>query len=215
MGSFKLKLVETNKQINDLIKSKLKPQARIVFGKVRGRITPKIRKLLTKAILAQPEVESLRSGVLAAEFGLVDGGERIEQIVEWWALTVRVKMEVVDVAAGRISIKILIEGVRYDDGLAEPAAQFVTENGAILPWLEWLLRFGDKAIVIGYDVSKNLTGAESRTGKLVMREGKGKTWGVPPEFAGTERNNFVTRAIEDMKPELEALIKSEINRAIK
>ena len=49
----------------------------------------------------------------------------------------------------------------------------------------------------------------SRTGGPIMRKG-GDGWGiaasksrVPPEYSGTASNNFVTRAMDRMAPELE------------
>ncbi|GAH09222.1 unnamed protein product [marine sediment metagenome] len=116
------------------------------------------------------------------------------------------------ITSNRVSASLEIGVVRadYGDVLTDIAAVFVTKKGTPLPWLEWLLKFGDKAIVRGYDVAPAASSRRSRTGRLIMKAGRGKRWKVPSEFSGTLRNNFVTRALDGLEPTILKIMESSI-----
>ena len=66
--------------------------------------------------------------------------------------------------------------------------------------MKWLLTLGDAVIVRDYEVKAGFP-KSSRTGDKIMVKGSG--WRVPPEHAGSEGNNFITRAIDEALPEIE------------
>ena len=41
-----------------------------------------------------------------------------------------------------------------------------------------------------------------------------KGWRVPPQFAGTKSDNFVTRAVDGILPELEEIIIKKVQRKV-
>ena len=47
-----------------------------------------------------------------------------------------------------------------------------------------------------------------------MVQGKGKKWRVPPEFSGTPRNNFVTRALDSIEDDIVKLMERKLKGAI-
>ena len=47
-----------------------------------------------------------------------------------------------------------------------------------------------------------------------MVKSDGKRWGVPPEFAGTAGNNFVTRAIDSIEDDIINLFEAQFRKVI-
>ena len=77
-------------------------------------------------------------------------------------------------------------------------------RGYQLPWLEWLLLEGNKAIISKQEV---IIGPNkfSRTGLAIMRPSN-KSWRVPSEFAGTIKDNWITRAIDNSESQINELL---------
>ena len=73
----------------------------------------------------------------------------------------------------------------------------LTEKGGDLHWLDWLIRQGDRTVVLGWNYVPAPTG---RSGGWEMNIGG--VWRVPPEFWGTLDDNFITRAFEAREKEI-------------
>lgn len=129
---------------------------------------------------------------------------------------------------GNLAITILPD---YATLISHHAAKFTTEKGQVLPWLRWLLLEGETNIVIGYYYVENTDRRKSissfsRTGTGIMRkrgEPKSfkrhwsqpyspKNWSVPPEFAGTENDNWFTRAFKGIEVEVALIVEREFNK---
>lgn len=65
-----------------------------------------------------------------------------------------------------------------------------TEKGEDLPWLSWLLTKGDDIIIADYHIQFGVFAA-SRSGGAIMVPSL--EWAVPPEYAGVEGDNWLTR----------------------
>ena len=76
-----------------------------------------------------------------------------------------------------------------------------TEKGQSLHWLRWLLKEGAKPIVIGYQYVPGKAG-RSRGGVMMANA---QSWRVPPQFSGTDENNFITRAFSGREKEVQDL----------
>jgi hypothetical protein len=77
-----------------------------------------------------------------------------------------------------------------------------TDKQTDLHWLDWLLRQGSAVIVSGYQYTPKRDG---RSGGGVMT--MGSLWRVPPQFAGTLQNNFITKALSNREKELTVILK--------
>ena len=176
-----------------------------------ANIEKSIRILVTNSLEAAPEYQSIAGGVLRHQFGLVDGAARIANIVEQFADEIQVTF--VPGLADFGGIKIGILETSYSRVLSLPAAEFVTEKGKPLEWLRWLLQEGGNRIVIGYSF-KDGSAARSRTGSGIMIERQGSAWSVPPQFQGTDNNNFATRALEDLEDNIEVIVRRELSRVV-
>ncbi len=217
MAKARLKLVESKKQIEAKINRALKKQVDKVLIRSASRLIVPVRKLIKDALIQQPEVSSLRGGQLTGEFGLPRGSDDIMEIIDDWANSVKIVVKKATLRGGVFRAGMTIAAIEkdYEDALANPAASVVTKKGVILPWLEWLLRFGDRTIVRDFDVSFNagrVNRSGSRSGLAVMVKREGTRWKVPAQYVGTANNNFVTRALDSVNDEIIALLQKDLRK---
>ena len=183
------------------------------LGKNLRKIESELQLAVRGALLLQPEVQSLLNrGKLQAEFGIRDSRDAITEIIDFWVSNIVVRKTPVRVANGKLlKSNIIVNMIRadYHDVTSIPAANIYTDKGAVLPWLSWLLTFGDKYIVRDYEIKYavgNFRFPFSRSGGAIMVPAPKKAWRVPPEFSGTQNNNFVTRAIDSIDSRLEDIL---------
>lgn len=208
-----VKVVETIPELEKRLRKALDDSLNMATTRAAKPIENKIRSLIRTALEATPEYLSLSSGKLKHEFGLPDGANKIRNIVDIWVNNITVTPKTVKLSRGTTKNMLEISAVRsdYGDVLSAPEATQVTEKGAMLPWLNWLLLQGDRIIIRDYIVAPG----PGRAGELVMRATERGRWRVPPEFAGTARNNFVTRAIDSVSSKFTKIIEREIVRHLK
>lgn len=170
-----------------------------VFRLAKSGVIVRIQHLCEQLIEQTPEYTSLLSGELLGELGVPGIKNRLAKILETISkgidLTVIPVRRVGKSLEGGMKIGILEKDFRDILSLAE--AEYVTEKGETIPWLEWLIVAGDQIIVWGYDVTFDLSQsgrARSRTGMALMVKGAG--WRVSPAFSGTVEDNFLTRAFD-------------------
>jgi hypothetical protein len=155
---------------------------------------------LMTALIASPTMKSLQNGPLREELGV--------QTPNVWGITMaivnssKLTVNVPKITGNNIVGRIRLEAAPTDLAILKTGDPGVeeTENGQMLPWLEWLTTLGDAVIVRDYEVRAGFPN-HSRTGDKIMVRGKG--WRVPPEHAGTQDNNFLTKAIDEALPKLE------------
>ena len=94
-------------------------------------------------------------------------------------------------------------------------ASYTTLKGRVIPWLEWLLIAGDKTLLADYVFTEDVSVGTSRTGLGLMRQQNTGRWHVPREFAGTAKNNFVTRALSRLENEVITIMQQEVVRRLK
>lgn len=154
-----------------------------------------IQKMMDGLLRRSPEYISLTTGILRGDFGLDDPEVRLDEVLK--TLREAVDVSVVPVSTfgkelrGGLNIGMLRTG--FTDILNLPGATNKTQDIEI-PWLRWLLLSGDRILVAGYHITYNISPAERRnsmSGIAIMRKGGG--WRVPPEFSGSETDNWLTR----------------------
>lgn len=203
-------LVDSDAKIGNNILKALKPQVENYFRNAFNSIKNQLPQIVIKAIRSAPEYDSLISGELKAEFGLPDSDSRVSAIIDKWNKLEfsykRVKISGQSLV-GSFSLNMIRED--YTDVLSMEAASFVTEKGSQLNWLEWLLLYGSQTIIKDYDV---VLGADprSRTGMAIMKGVKSGKWGVPPQFAGTQNDNWITRAIDSADQQILDLLNDSL-----
>lgn len=170
-----------------------------VLTKSRERVSSAIKVMLHKAIWASPEAASLQGGPLQAELGVENPIAAINQVVN-------AVLRSVEVIVGPTGLTIRALPVDLNDVLSIPLASFRSENGFIVSWLEWLLTAGDTVVVQQYHFVEG-SFQSSRTGLGIMR--RGGVWHVP-EHQGTYQDNWLTRAFDNLRPEIVKILNSEI-----
>lgn len=217
MGRLAIELIETDIEINRKIREALIKKVDRVMSTAVNKVTNPIRNIVKQKLLEQPEVRSLDGGILAAEFGLPDGGRRIEDIINFWVNNIIVSKKKATASRGQINAGLTINMIRrdFEDVLGLNSARITTEKGQELPWLEWLLKFGDRVIIRDYTVFFGGNGRRSsRSGKAVMVRSNSKSWGVPSAFAGTIDDNFVTRALEEIEDDITGVFETQLQRLV-
>lgn len=173
------------------------------------------RDIIRASIESQPAYQSLISNgpyTLPAMFGFNNGSDRISSIVDFLINSIKVNV-VAGGTGGSIKMDIDIVSNIDTDDLMRLRVASVNIDGGKIPWLEWLLTRGTDILIAAYDVVYG-SFPDSRSGNAVMMSNTG-SFNIPPEFAGTPSDNFLTRAIEESIPkitiEMEALIPRILN----
>lgn len=176
------------KAISDAINKAIARKAEVAPTKLE-----RLKDIIVNAIEATPEFLSLSSyahGDLAPEFGFINA----DTIVSKLLLALRDAIQInIQSGIDYITLDIILD---KDTLLASDVAKYRSKQYDI-EWLRWLLEEGSTTIISDYEIAYNLNDQQyrnSRSKAAVMVEGNG--WGVPSEFAGTDGNNFITRAID-------------------
>ena len=198
-------------KLNDLIKfdSTLKiekeilkaceAEMKLIFRKSVYKIQADIINLMVEALSQSPEILSLQSGKLKFDFGL--DFDPTEVII--YAIANSTTVNFNNFSFGKsIANNVLTINIQPDDfrnvlNLRE--ASVLTDKGAALPWLEWLLTAGDSIIITNYHVEYRPS-PSSRSGSAIMVP-KG-VFKVDSGFSGNVQNNFITRAIDSRQDEI-------------
>ena len=199
-----IKLLETDKAIQGKIYSGLAKQIQKHFNSVSGKIVSAIKPILIASLASSPEIKSLSSGVLQADFGLTSDPSLA--IINSVSDSISVQAQKVKTNGSTISGGFMVNAQpnSYGNLLSLPIATQAIGGGS-LPWLKWLLTLGDTIIIGGFGVEY---GPHGRTGKGRMVEDNAP-FKVNSAFSGTVDDNFITRAIKrSEKTVINAIIKA-------
>lgn len=209
-------LLESNKKISNKILRALLEDVNKSFRSIIGKIENRIRAETISYLQGTGTYESLIDGDLAGHFGLVIGARKthVDAILQVIANNIEVEFKEyrlrADSFVGGIFIRAIIAD--FSDILDLPQATQFTERFEPLPWLRWLLTAGDRIIIKKYEI--RFYPGEGRSGKAIMMEDDAEVWRVPPEYSGTETNNWLTKDIlhRDYLSIIDNIVSEEINR---
>lgn len=200
-------------------------EVRSLLANIAREVLPQIQDVVELAIKASPEYNSLLNGDLQAEFGLANPAPVLQGIID------AVRQSVVVTATkpnsntlGGLTVEIL--KIDFSEVLAVEGTTYVSESHtrgpSEIPWLKWLLFAGDRVVLADFEISYTTRSAASRTGRAIMvskrspasRQPSRKTgfvpWRVPPEFAGDPTDNWLTRSLEFLEPEMQDILEKAI-----
>lgn len=203
---FGLKLIESNDQITKEILNALLPDVTKHMNKMIVYIKQNLPDIVSNAITSSPEYESLVGGQLKYELGLVDADSKIEGLLDIWMNNIEYLYEPPSIMGSRIKGSFSANMIKIDfrDVIYTQFAEMQdTIRGYSLPWLQWLLLDGNANIVDNYSVVMG-PNRRSRTGNAIMK--MGGSWRVPPQFAGTINDNWITRALDSAQGEIQQLL---------
>jgi hypothetical protein len=208
-----LKILESDKQINQLILNELSQQISKIFSKSSKIILNKVKELIRSVIVSQPEYSALKSGSLRLELGIPDTTV-VDNIVSSLSNTTNIELKPIKISGNKLSGGFLItflDDAQLQSIIDSPDGMVNDAKGYSLPWLKWLLSEGVKPIVKGYSVRIGPNRA-SRTGMAIMVN-SASSWSVPAQFAGNKTNNWITRAIGDIEDNrISSIIQEEVTK---
>lgn len=178
-----------------------------------GSIKNKLSQAVRVRIMSAPEYGAIAGGTTSGELGISDGASRLNAIIDRWAESVSVRfIKGSGKSLGLIDIGILQEDWEDVLSMAEAELTYSSKRGTkTLPWLRWLLKEGSATIVSQYDFIPSPRGSRTGFGIMVKRRGG---WKVPAQLAGTEKDNFATRALDDIATDINTIVRREITRVI-
>jgi hypothetical protein len=218
---FGINLITQTKTIKKRILQELVRNLKVKIPAMRPKVETAVRGLIGKYIKLSPEYLSFAGGQLQQELGVLNPYGPLNDMISILANSVVVTMKPVYQRSGQVGGGFTVTAVPstiYSQ--LEGMGQYTSKNGFTIPWLQWLLTAGDKIIIKDYKVSFGGRAKKlSRTGPIMRKSSDG--WGIgasssriSPEYSGTLSNNFVTRAMDRMQPELEkkfeAIVRSKL-----
>jgi len=207
--NFSLKVLRPEQMKKDILKALLKRLRTNFKFWARGASAGTAVHIMS-AIENSHTVKSLESGKLREEFGITNPNI-MHQIVMGIINSDTLIVKEPKIAGNQISCYIRLEAVPLDLSVFNNIGEQVTEKGQKLPWFQWLTTLGDAIIVRDFEVQAGFP-TSSRTGDKIMVKGKG--WRVPPEHAGSQGDNFITRAVDGVMGEIEEIIMADFKNAL-
>ena len=196
------------------ITAKLNRNVRKIHARIELGVKQAVRDLLFNA----PEVSELMGGILQAQLGVTNPTSRITSIIDTWVNNIEIstvvhKRKLKEGPLLTINIKILRQD--YSDVLLLPESAYdsVGPRGTfIIEWLRWLLLEGDKTIANYFFMPGNMRQSRTRLGIMVNKQGR--RWSIPPQFRGTENDNFATRALGELDKAIDKIVDMELRRIV-
>lgn len=161
------------------------------------------------AIYNCPEMESVRTGILKADFGL--DFDPTDAIADSIARSISVTIRKSDINKGLVSGYLInVQPLSYLNLLSLPESVVITEKDERLPWLEWLTLYGDSVIIYDYGVKYKNNAGRSKMGIMIQSS---RFFKVNEQYSGVASDNFITRAIGN--PEFTSGLQSGITNLLR
>lgn len=191
-----------------------------------SEVKEQVQSTLKERIIKSPEYLSLMgdssTSSLRAHFGLISPTSVVTPIIDTWLKNIQIVFKKFQGTKGnkiRGTFKINAIGSSYLDVKSLPTASYTSKpSNQLIPWLEWLLESGTTLLIKDYGITFDInTGVfqglfKSRSGSAIMINKETTfgmsplhgsfTWSVPPQYAGTKDDNWITRALANIEPEI-------------
>jgi hypothetical protein len=176
------------------------------FKKKTQSLSEELAKFFYIKFLESDTFLSLTQGDLRGEFGLSDRylydiEEVCRQIA---AIYISVEHDI-----SKKFIKITIGASDNEDIDLSEIGVYSTEKGQQIHWLYWLLTQGTNVVVPDYNV-KFIQGA-GRSHMAIMVQDDYVSYTIDEQYAGTAKDNWITRTLNQNKNEFLNIIKRYIN----
>jgi hypothetical protein len=184
-----LKLTESIPEISKSINKAIAEELNDKIQNKKNDIVRQVKQFVNTLIETQPEIQSLKDGALKGAFGIIDSDSAVANIIQALinSIEINVKRFNNDLTGG-LTVNIQPSSFRNLLGLPQG---FTVYSGGVLHWLDWLLLRGDTIIIVDYQYNPKTGLGRSGLGNMV----EGGSFRVPPQFAGSDDDNFITRAL--------------------
>lgn len=199
-------IIDSSSEIQKNILKAMLPHCNDFMDKAITTIKDNLPSLIFESISNTPEYSSLVSGKLKFELGIPDASMKVAQLLNLWSFNVQYNYKKPSIINNNIRSSFSANAIKADfsDVLNTDYAIVRDDRGYSLPWLQWLLLDGNVVIIPQYSVMLG-SNSRSRTGFAVMVDSK-TNWRVPSEFSGTQNDNWITRAIDSAKNDIQNLL---------
>lgn len=189
--------INSQKKFKRDIQQRVQSNYRRVLPKVRRRVKELFVAEFTRIFYENNVVKALIYGDLIQELGLEDPNDKVAGIKN----EIINQLEIKTSSKDGVSISVKMGDSFFADvlGLNDSYQRWtdatgLTVKGPPLPWLSWLLTEGDNFIIVDFHYSESSIGRSGYAG--IMK--KGGRWRVPPEYAGTISDNFLTDIFKEL-----------------
>ena len=206
MSNISIKILESDRMIIKKIHTSLARAFNKSLKNSTSKINVDLRPIIARALSASPEISSLSGGSLRIDFGLTSDPSAaiISAIVD--SIDIDIRKAVATAGGIKGGLLITMQPIDYGRLFSLSVAEQIIVGGSI-PWLKWLLTFGHQIIIGNFGVEYK--SGKGRSGGGYMTRGQ-RPFKVNSAYAGTVDNNFITRSIDRVAPQ----IKSTIIKAI-
>lgn len=181
------------KQILDAMISDLN----IAFAKANSAAEKDIKKLTEQIIKRSAFYREFKHGTLRGEFGIRPSelDIRLDSILRGIVDDTHLVRQNLSINGNIITGGwLLTMGTDLFAALKGQQAGITrTEKGEFLPWLQWTLEEGNRLIIADFSILFRFLAG--RSGQAIMIPNNTVGWRVPPSFAGTDYDNWITREI--------------------
>jgi hypothetical protein len=213
----RLELVFDLEDMTRKVAAETKRVIREEFNKNRAELEELIREKFERKIQDTEVYRDLESGnsSILYELGIPNIERKLTRVLKVLTDGVRVKIRRVQLDGSNyiVPLDIVVVDEKFNGVLRIQDASYFDHKGALgytIPWLEWLLTSRGQPVVFGYDVFFGQYPDVSRTGGAIMVKQKSGNYSVDPTYAGSEDDNFIVNAANDMRPEIEEAIQELI-----
>ena len=214
MANARLKLVTTPSQFAATVQFLVAPKIDKLLVKAKPAIQNQISHLLRSAISSSPTIRSLKDGQLQVDFGLSSdaASAATNDIVNAVLSSVNIFFKRSQRGKTLGTLVIQIDPATVSAAVETSSMGSYFSNGHQITWLDWLMTKGTQVIIEGFELVQTIDYDDrSRSGGGFMLP-TGGVFRVAPEFAGTEGDNFITRAIIANGPNIRKIIQEEFRR---
>tara|TARA_R110000824_G_scaffold267153_2_gene456098 strand:+ start:233 stop:835 length:603 start_codon:yes stop_codon:yes gene_type:complete len=197
-----IQLIESIREVETKVNTALAVEVNKSLGRAVNKVRQGCAPIITSALMTSPEISSLAGGILAAEFGLTVNPT--SQLVTAIVSSIDVKIEKAN-AKSLGGFSLFMQPSNFANLFALSVSEQPIEGGSI-PWLQWLLTQGDSIIIANFGVE---FGNHGRTGEARMSKNFAP-YKVNSAFSGTVNDNFITRAVQRVRPQIEAVMRNAI-----
>lgn len=204
----KIKVVESLNQINKGILNSFVKDIKQDIDRGVSIVKKQLPQLVNSIVISSPEYSSLLGGTLKYELGIPDANTKIAAMIDIWSTNILYKYNPPTVKGSSIvsSFSASLFKADFSDIIGTDYAKVYDRiRGYNLPWLQWLVFYGNAPLIDDYQVILKNSSA-SRTGRALMRRKEGSSWRVPSEFSGIISDNWITRAIAAKSADIESLL---------
>jgi hypothetical protein len=209
-----LELITTVSEFEKMMLQSIRDIFNVALPKVAPEVQKDLQRNLTRVFTETRVYDGLINGPLNAHFGFEKGSEdaRVDAILFALAKSIRVRPIRVAVRGKRLTGGLRIEMFTGDfRDLLSLSEAVVINRGVSLPWLQWLLKEGDRIIIDDFKIDFNKH-PRSRSGEAIMVHDPSRVWRVPVGASGTEKDNWITNAVDKGLGFIEKVASRSIDR---